>query len=118
VNNPRAHRPAASFATSPDLVAAPETCSGSTSVGASSIVGGVSFGTTWENESCNRRMNARILWGLGHQDAALALLAQDATIRQALLDVNAPVPARLLVPVEPVVAPTAYPPYRETPGGS
>ena len=57
------------------LTAAPETCMGSTSVGASSPFGGVSFGTTWKSGDCELRMFARALASLGQSQAALILLA-------------------------------------------
>lgn len=78
------HAPAVGLA---DLVAAPESCMGSTTGAVSfpfSVFGGLGFGTTWRSEPCERRMNARTLMALGLRDAALALMAQDASVARAL----------------------------------
>lgn len=51
-----------------------ETCMGS-STGAVSVMGmGVSGGTTWKDEECVRRLNARELAALGEKDAAKELM--------------------------------------------
>ena len=68
----------------PNLVAAPETCMGSTAVGASTPFGGVSVGTTYKSDDCEIRMFARSLMALGQKEAALALLAQNAKVAAAL----------------------------------
>ncbi len=70
----------------PALVAAPETCMGSTSIGVSTLVGGGSIGQTWVSEGCELRMFARSLQALGQSAAALALLSQDARVAKALWD--------------------------------
>lgn len=90
-----------SFAAAPNvynaaLVAAPETCMGSVSVGLSASTGivgaGAGFGKTYESENCNRRMNARYLLTLAQATgdvrftaAATALLAQDENVQKALI---------------------------------
>lgn len=72
-------------ASAPGLTSAPETCMGSTSVGASSPFGGVSFGTTWKSEGCEVRMFARMLGQLGLPQAAVVLMAQnDPRVKEAL----------------------------------
>lgn len=68
----------------PNLVAAPETCMGSSAVGVSSPFGGVSVGTTYKSDDCEIRMFARSLMALGQKEAALALLAQNAKVAAAL----------------------------------
>ena len=78
------------------LVAAPETCMGSTSAsltGGNGMVGaGIGFGKTYESANCNRRMNARYLITLGMPEAALLLLAQDADVRKALDEAGVELP--------------------------
>ena len=71
-------------AIAPNLTAVPETCMGSSAVGASTPFGGVSFGTTYKSEDCELRMFARSLMALGHNAAALALLATNDNVRKAL----------------------------------
>ena len=73
----------------PNLVAAPETCMGSTAIGASTPFGGVAIGTTYKSEDCELRMFARSLSALGQNDAALALLAQNPKVAAALRTVGA-----------------------------
>ena len=72
----------------PNLVAAPETCMGSSAVGVSSPFGGVSVGTTYKSDDCELRMFARSLMSLGQPDAALALLAQNEKVAAALRKVG------------------------------
>ena len=72
------------LAIAPGLTAAPETCMGSTSIGASGPFAGLSIGTTWKSKGCELRMFARSLIALGYTEAALALLAQDEMVAQAL----------------------------------
>ena len=71
-------------ASAPNLVAAPETCMGSSAVGVSSPFGGVSVGTTYKSNDCELRMFARSLMSLGQPEAALALLAQNEKVAVAL----------------------------------
>lgn len=73
----------------PNLVAAPETCMGSTAVGASTPFGGVSIGSTFKSDDCELRMFARSLSALGQNEAALALLAQNPKVAAALRAVGA-----------------------------
>ena len=73
----------------PNLVAAPETCMGSTAIGASTPFGGVAIGTTYKSEDCELRMFARSLSALGQNEAALALLAQNPKVAAALRAVGA-----------------------------
>jgi hypothetical protein len=91
----------------PPLVTAPETCMGSVSGGASYIAG-FSFGTTYESENCNRRMDSLRLQSLGFRDAALALMAQKPSVAKALRDAGYSVPGQQIpaAPSELVVEST------------
>ncbi len=63
----------------PNLTSSPEACMGSVSAGGGAGFGGTSFGitfgTTWTNDQCQDRMNARTLGSLGQNQAALEYLA-------------------------------------------
>lgn len=64
---------------SPNLTSSPEACMGSISGGGGAGFNGVSFGfnlgSTWTNQECQDRMNARTLSALGQNQAALEYLA-------------------------------------------
>lgn len=61
-----------------------ETCMGSTSGGVSVMGFGGTLGTTWNDEQCVRRLNAReMAQTLGDRDAARALLCQDKNVAAA-----------------------------------
>lgn len=72
------------------------TCHGSTSGGASfgngAVAIGGSFGTTWLDEHCEARMDARTLKELGLDDAAKARLCQMPYIRAAMKSAGTPCP--------------------------
>lgn len=80
-------RQAPSFA-APSLVASNEACMGSTSSGAGVSAGAVGisavFGTTWQAQDCERRMYAQQLRLAGNNAAALALMALNPEVAQAL----------------------------------
>lgn len=66
-----------------------ETCMGSTTAGGSGVGFGVTLGTTWNDEQCVRRLNARELaQTLGDRDAARALMCQDKNVAAAYLAVG------------------------------
>lgn len=64
---------------SPNLTSSPEACMGSISGGGGAGFNGISFGfnlgSTWTNQECQDRMNARTLSALGQNQAALEYLA-------------------------------------------
>ena len=79
----------------PALAVAPETCMGSTSGGASTPFGGLSFGTSWKSDDCELRMFARALQALGQPGAALILLGQNnERVRRALEAAGVVMPPR------------------------
>ena len=57
---------------------------GSTSMGAQGIGFGVSLGSTWHDEDCVRRKDARELHNMGHKVAAIALMCQNDNVREAM----------------------------------
>lgn len=84
----------------PNLTAVPETCMGSISTGGTvGLQGtgvGFTFGTTWKSHDCELRMFARSLISLGvkYESAAVALLAQNDDVRNALAAAGIDVPGQ------------------------
>lgn len=67
-----------------------ETCMGSTSAGAGFAGGAVSVGSTWEDEACIRRLDAREIKSLGDAEAAKELLCGSKEVREAFKRVGRP----------------------------
>lgn len=72
------------------LVAADDTCMGSSSAGAQGIGFGVSFGSTWTDGDCVRRKDARELHNMGYKPAAIALLCQSPQVAKAMATAGTP----------------------------
>ena len=72
------------------LVAADDTCMGSSSAGAQGIGFGLSLGSTWTDGDCVRRKDARELHNMGYRPAAIALLCQSETVRKAMATAGTP----------------------------
>lgn len=70
----------------PALTASEDTCMGSSSMGVQGMTFGLSTGSTWKDNDCVRRKNARELHNMGHKEVAIALLCQDDSIREAMED--------------------------------
>ncbi len=84
---------------------------------------GVALGGTWADRACERRQQAALLFNMGQQNVALALLCQDDNVRAAMkvggkpcaVDIaaaRAPVPAAVVTVPAPLVtvpAPNAAP---------
>lgn len=60
-----------------------ETCMGSSSMGASMVGFGFSFGTTWRDSACVRRLDAREVNSLGYKLAAKELMCESDQVREA-----------------------------------
>lgn len=60
-----------------------ETCMGSTSSGVSTIGFGMSFGTTWRDSACVRRLDARQISSLGYNLAAKELMCDSEQVAAA-----------------------------------
>lgn len=60
-----------------------ETCMGSTSFGASGSGFGFSFGTTWRDGACVRRLDARQLSAFGDLSTARELMCDSEKVREA-----------------------------------
>lgn len=76
----------------PGLIVGPEVCAQSISIGASSPVGGLSFGTTVMDEGCDARVTARMLAAMGQHEAALAIMCQLPRVRAAMQEIGTPCP--------------------------
>jgi len=75
------------------LAASNGTCMGSSSVGAQGTFG-LSFGTTWTDDSCDMRYDAESLRALGQPVAALARLCQKPEIAAAMSSAGTPCPSK------------------------
>jgi len=84
VNNEAQKRNPVSTAFAAPLVAAEDTCMGSSSVGGQGVGFGLSVGSTWRDADCVRRKDARELHNMGEPGAALALLCQSADVAAAM----------------------------------
>ena len=60
-----------------------ETCMGSSSVGASGAGFGFSFGTTWRDSACVRRLDARQLSAFGEVPVAIEMMCDSELVREA-----------------------------------
>lgn len=84
-----------------------ETCMGSTSAGAGWVGFGFSFGTTWRDSACVRRLDARQLSSLGYNLGAKELMCDSDKVRAALKRAGKPCFVDLPEQVQQEVNPTA-----------
>jgi hypothetical protein len=87
---------------------------GSTSVGGAGVGFGLSFGTTWRDSACVRRLDARELNSLGYRLGAKERMCDDELNREALARAGTPcyvdLPEEAKRPEDrAVVAPVAAP---------
>jgi hypothetical protein len=81
-----------STATAPALAASTGTCMGSSSAGAQGAALGLSFGTTWTDAECDRRYDSIRLQQLGMTEAAMLLMCNKASVREAMELAGTPCP--------------------------
>lgn len=67
-----------------------ETCMGSTSAGAGFAGGAVSIGSTWEDEACIRRLDAREVKSMGDSETAKEIMCGSPEVRAAFKRVGRP----------------------------
>lgn len=67
-----------------------ETCMGSSSVGGAGVGFGISFGTTWRDTSCVRRLDARQVQSLGYPEVAKELMCDSKAVRAAFARAGKP----------------------------
>jgi hypothetical protein len=98
-------------ATAPALAASTGTCMGSSSAGAQGAALGLSFGTTWTDAECDRRHDSIRLQQLGMTEAAMLLMCNKASVREAMDLAGTPCPqpkgttaeAQPVEPTDPIV---------------
>ena len=79
------------FAAAPVLTTTlTETCMGSTSVGGGFSGGSFSFGTTWRDSACVRRLDAREIKTFGDVQAAKEIMCDSDLVREAFKRVGRP----------------------------
>jgi hypothetical protein len=90
---------AVNSAFAPSLWATQDTCMGSSSVGGQAMLFGFSVGTTWRDEDCVRRKDARELFNMGNapgfnalRTAGLARMCQKLANKSALHAAGLPCP--------------------------
>jgi len=66
------------------LTSSNDTCMGSSSAGAQGITFGLSFGTTWKDNDCVMRKDARFLHNIQRTEPALSLMCQKESVRRAI----------------------------------
>lgn len=76
------------------LVAADDTCMGSTSISGQGAPIGISFGKTYQDADCVRRKDARELHNMGHPGAAIALMCQNENVAAAMQTAGTPCPGK------------------------
>lgn len=91
------------------LAASNGTCMGSSSVGAQGTFG-LSFGTTWTDDSCDLRYDAQALQAVGQNTAALARLCQKPEIAAAIEAAGSVCPVKKAAPGQPVAGYTGNDP--------
>lgn len=67
-----------------------ETCMGSTSLGAGFGGGSISFGSTWTDEDCVRRLDSREVRAMGDIQASKEILCESERVREAFKRVGRP----------------------------
>ncbi len=79
-----------STAYAPALTSSNDTCMGSTSVGGQGMLIGLSFGTTWTDNDCITRKDARFVHNAGHRIVALSLMCGKEAVRAAVARAGTP----------------------------
>lgn len=74
----------------PALTTSNDTCMGSTSMGGQGLLLGISFGTTWTDDDCITRKDARFVHNAGHRTVALSLMCGKEAVRAAVARAGTP----------------------------
>lgn len=72
------------------LVSGEDTCMGSSSIGGQGVGFGISIGTTWTDENCQRLKNSRQLAAMGFRRASVALLCVNDDVARAMAAAGQP----------------------------
>ncbi len=105
-------RPPVNTAYSAALATSEDTCMGSSSIGGQAVSFGLTIGTTWTDDNCQRLKNSRQLVALGYHRAATALMCFNEDVKSAMEQAGTPCPsgAAAAVYVAPAAAPREYMP--------
>lgn len=79
-----------STAYAPPLAVGEDTCMGSSSIGGQGVGFGISIGTSWTDENCQRLKNSRQLAALGYRKASVALLCVNDDVARAMAAAGLP----------------------------
>jgi hypothetical protein len=66
---------------------------GSSSIGGQAVSFGLTIGTTWTDDNCQRLKNSRQLVALGYHRAATSLMCFDESVREAMIQAGTPCPS-------------------------
>lgn len=103
-----------STAYAPNLTASEDTCMGSTSAGGQGMTFGISFGTTWKDENCIIRKDARFLHSAGYPAVGLSLMCSKSSVLEAVKRAGTREQKIACgLPVPPLAAPVVAPVVRE-----
>jgi hypothetical protein len=90
VNVEAQQRNPVSTAYAPPLAVGEDTCMGSSSIGGQGVGFGISIGTSWTDENCQRLKNSRQLAALGYRKASVALLCVNDDVARAMAAAGLP----------------------------
>lgn len=105
-NHQAARMPVATAYAAP-VTASNGTCMGSTSAGMQGMGAGISFGTTWKDDSCDMRYDAEALRTAGQPLAAIARLCQKPEIAAAMAAAGTPCPDKTVAAKTSTLAPSS-----------
>lgn len=77
-------------ASAPALAASTGACMGSSSAGAQGVALGISVGTTWTDDNCDRRYDSIRMQELGFNNAAVQLMCDKPSVREAMRKTGTP----------------------------
>jgi len=89
------------------LTSADDTCMGSTSAGVQALGFGISLGSTWRDEDCVRRKDARMFYNMKMTNIALARMCQKGDNRAAVEAAGHVCPGTEASATTPVATPVA-----------
>ena len=94
-------RPPVNTAYSAALAVGEDTCMGSSSIGGQAVSFGLTIGTTWTDDNCQRLKNSRQLVALGYHRAATSLMCFNDDVRAAMDQAGTPCPSGPAIYVAP-----------------
>ena len=104
-------RPPVNTAYSAALATSEDTCMGSSSIGGQAVSFGLTIGTTWTDDNCQRLKNSRQLVALGYHRAATSLMCFNDDVREAMIQAGTPCPSGAAVAAYVAPPPPPAPAY-------